>query len=168
MIRLKILICFPLRRGVFTNNFRGAANAARFSYSAIGAENLPVFVWIHGGGYATGSAQTDMNFLAASQNMVFVAIQYRLNVLGNLALNSDDSWGNFGLFDQRLGLEWIKNEISLFGGNPDDIQIGGESAGAGSVSAQTRVIKRPTVGQNSKNVGTRIKNLFVVFAYFRL
>ena len=64
------------------------------------ADGLGVFVYIHGGGYVAGMSQYDMGFLAASQNMVFIAIQYRLNVLGYFATNSDDSWGNYGLFDQ--------------------------------------------------------------------
>ena len=99
--------------------------------------NLPVFVWIHGGGLYMGGANSyDSSMLAAMKNMVVVVIQYRLGLLGFYSNPSQNIKGNFGLWDQRTALKWVKQEISNFNGNPNDIYLAGESAGGLSVSAQ--------------------------------
>ncbi|XP_041854159.1 uncharacterized protein ces2b [Melanotaenia boesemani] len=96
---------------------------------------LPVMVWIHGGGFAMGSASMyDGSALAAYQDVVVVVIQYRLGLLGFLSTGDEHVSGNFGLLDQVQALRWIKENIHNFGGNPDLVTIFGESAGGVSVS----------------------------------
>lgn len=102
----------------------------------------PVFVWIHGGALNTGAgseAMYDGARMAASQGMVVVSINYRLGVLGYLAhpeLSAESRRnisGNYGLLDQIEALTWIKTNIAAFGGDPENVTIAGESAGALSV-----------------------------------
>jgi para-nitrobenzyl esterase len=98
----------------------------------------PVMVWIHGGsqtfGY-TGSPLYDGSALAA-QGVVVVTINYRLGVLGYLALpalsaeSPHGSSGNYGLLDQIEALRWVRRNITAFGGDPSNVTIFGESAGA--------------------------------------
>ncbi|XP_015259066.1 PREDICTED: pyrethroid hydrolase Ces2e-like [Cyprinodon variegatus] len=96
---------------------------------------LPVMVWIHGGGFVVGSASTyDGSALAAYQDVVLVVIQYRLGALGFLSTEDEHIPGNIGLLDQIQALRWVKEHIQNFGGNPDLVTIFGESAGGISVS----------------------------------
>uniref|UniRef100_A0A671U3Z5 Carboxylic ester hydrolase n=1 Tax=Sparus aurata TaxID=8175 RepID=A0A671U3Z5_SPAAU len=96
---------------------------------------LLVMVWIHGGGFAMGSASMyDGSALAAYQDMVVVLIQYRLGHLGFLSTGDEHMSGNFGLLDQVQALRWVQEHIHNFGGNPDLVTIFGESAGGVSVS----------------------------------
>ncbi|XP_041651212.1 uncharacterized protein ces2b isoform X2 [Cheilinus undulatus] len=96
---------------------------------------LPVMVWIHGGGFAIGSASMyDGSALAAYQDVVVVLIQYRLGVLGLLSTGDEHMPGNVGLLDQVQALKWVQQHIHNFGGNPDLVTIFGESAGGVSVS----------------------------------
>ncbi|XP_030282105.1 liver carboxylesterase 2-like [Sparus aurata] len=96
---------------------------------------LPVMVWIHGGGFAMGSASMfDGSPLAAYQDMVVVLIQYRLGALSFLSTGDEHMSGNFGLRDQVQALRWVQEHIHNFGGNPDLVTIFGESAGGVSVS----------------------------------
>ena len=105
------------------------------------AQNLPVFVWIHGGALTTGASSEAMydGRLLASEGAVVVSINYRLGVLGYLAhpeLSAESRQnvsGNYGLQDQILALRWVEENISAFGGNPENVTIAGESAGALSV-----------------------------------
>lgn len=103
---------------------------------------LPVFVWIHGGGNSTGSS--DMadyrgDALASRAGAVFVSVNYRLGPLGWFAHpalktgNPEDDSGNFGTLDLIAALNWVRTNISSFGGNPDNVTIAGESAGAFNV-----------------------------------
>ncbi len=103
---------------------------------------FPVMVWIHGGGYIVGAGNYEMYHganLAAKHNVVVVSINYRLGALGFLALpelaqeDPNGSTGNYGLFDQVAALEWVRDNIANFGGNPKNVTIFGESAGGGSV-----------------------------------
>jgi para-nitrobenzyl esterase len=101
---------------------------------------LPVLFHIHGGGFSAGRANNhDGSKIAHMNNMVVVMVEYRLNAFGFLALpsltaeSSDGSSGNYGLMDQQAGLRWVKQNIAAFGGNPDNVTISGQSAGAGSV-----------------------------------
>ncbi|XP_042084967.1 cocaine esterase isoform X3 [Haplochromis burtoni] len=96
---------------------------------------LPVMVWIHGGGLTVGSASTyDGSALAAYQDVVVVLIQYRLGLLGFLSTGDEHISGNFGLLDQVEALRWIQQHIHIFGGDPGLVTIFGESAGGVSVS----------------------------------
>jgi len=105
------------------------------------AAGAPVIVWIHGGGFANASAnfaaQNGQN-LAALTGAVIVAPNYRLGPFGFLrhdALAAEDSAaGNYGLLDQRAALIWVRDHIAAFGGNPNNVTIAGQSAGAHSVS----------------------------------
>ena len=105
------------------------------------AEPRPVLFWIHGGGYTGGSGSTaiyDGTPLAADGG-VAVTINYRLNVFGFLAhpaLSAESphgASGNYGLLDMVAGLEWVRDNIATFGGDPGRVTIFGESAGAGAV-----------------------------------
>ncbi|KAF3404694.1 Para-nitrobenzyl esterase [Talaromyces pinophilus] len=97
------------------------------------ATELPVFVWIHGDGYGYGNAQFDMPFLLNTtvNKYVIVDIQYRLGAYGFLAGDEVYKHGttNAGLYDQYPALQWVQKYISLFGGDPDRVTIGGISAG---------------------------------------
>ena len=105
------------------------------------AEPLPVLYWIHGGGYTGGSGSTSIYDGArlAAEGAVVVTINYRLNVFGFLAhpaLSAESphgASGNYGLLDMVAGLEWVRDNIAAFGGDPDRVTIFGESAGAGAV-----------------------------------
>ncbi len=101
----------------------------------------PVMVWIHGGAYQTGSPGVpwyDGRRLAARGDVVVVAVGYRLGVLGYLRLEHllGDEFagsGNLGLVDQVAALEWVRDNVAFFGGDPDRVTVFGESAGAMSV-----------------------------------
>lgn len=104
-------------------------------------EKLPVYVFIHGGAFASGSGSQDTyeSTNLAKQGIVAVTINYRLNAFGFLAhetaLKEYGTTGNWGLLDQIEALKWLKANIAAFGGDPERITIGGESAGSFSVSA---------------------------------
>ncbi len=103
---------------------------------------LPVMVWIHGGAFVIGTAgvpMTDGGPLA-SKGAVVVTLNYRLGQLGffvHPALEKETPGGpaNFGLLDQIAALKWVKQNIAKFGGDPNNVTIFGESAGAKSVLA---------------------------------
>ena len=101
----------------------------------------PVMVWIHGGGFVNGSASIpwyDGTSLAARGDVVVVTVNYRLGALGFLWLGDLDptlrSSGVNGLLDQVAALEWVRDNIAAFGGDPHNVTVFGESAGAMSVS----------------------------------
>ncbi|KAH0431957.1 carboxylesterase family protein [Colletotrichum camelliae] len=106
-------------------------------YAPAGAKDLPVMVWIHGGGYGFGDGRQDMSeILNANENgFVVVSIQYRLGAFGFLSSADIKSRGavNAGLLDQALALAWVQKYACKFGGDRKRITITGESAGAGSV-----------------------------------
>ncbi|KAK3104039.1 hypothetical protein FSP39_023924 [Pinctada imbricata] len=97
----------------------------------------PVMIWIHGGGFTTGRIDTtDGSLLALFGDVIVVTIQYRLNVFGFFSLNVKPFMGNYGLYDQKFAIEWVKNNIASFGGDPDQITLFGESAGGVSTTLQ--------------------------------
>lgn len=90
-----------------------------------------VMVWIYGGGFSEGSAITyDGTFLTAYGNVIVVTFNYRLNVFGFLSTNDDEARGNFGLWDQKIALQWVHDNIQYFGGDDNRVTIFCESAGA--------------------------------------
>ncbi|KAJ8302529.1 hypothetical protein KUTeg_018925 [Tegillarca granosa] len=94
-----------------------------------------VMVWIHGGGYVLGQGNMyDSTELALTGDVIVVTINYRLNVFGFMTTWDSIAMGNYGLWDQIMALQWVKNNIEDFGGDPDSITIFGESAGGFSVS----------------------------------
>ncbi|KAJ7503347.1 Alpha/Beta hydrolase protein [Mycena galericulata] len=101
-------------------------------------ENLPVLVWIHGGGYLAGQASGyngEDIINQSNRGLVVVIIQYRLGVFGFLpgAEVKQNGALNAGLLDQDAALRWVHTHINKFGGDPSKVTIWGESAGAGSV-----------------------------------
>lgn len=107
-----------------------------------GARNLPVIVWIYGGALEVGASSRPIydGRKFAAHGVVFVSFNYRLGPLGWLALPalSQESphhvSGNYGLLDQIAALKWVRSNIAAFGGNPKNVTIMGESAGALSVT----------------------------------
>jgi len=106
-------------------------------------EKLPVFVWYFGGGLFEGNTQ-EMEFdgeRLARRGIIVVTVNYRLNAFGftchpEITAEAPDAPANFGYLDQRYGTMWVKRNIAAFGGDPDNITIGGQSAGGGSTMAQ--------------------------------
>ncbi|KAK5647705.1 hypothetical protein RI129_002597 [Pyrocoelia pectoralis] len=97
----------------------------------------PVMVWIHGGGFVAGSGSSDLygpNFLI-SESVIIVTINYRLGILGFLSFDDPnlEVTGNAGLKDQVMALRWVQSNISKFGGDPNNVTLFGESAGAASI-----------------------------------
>jgi carboxylesterase type B len=90
-----------------------------------GDAKLPVYVYIHRGGYVTGSGNKDGQ---DTSPLVGVTLNYRLGALGFLALPSLTGGGDFGFEDQQAALGWVKRNIAAFGGNPENITIGGRRA----------------------------------------
>lgn len=116
---------------VWTTNLPGAHPAAR---------NLPVMFWIHGGGDVSGSSQDEpMGPELAPKGVVLVSTNYRLGVLGFMAhpaLTAESphhASGNYGVLDQMAALQWVQRNIALFGGDPANVTIFGESAGSEAV-----------------------------------
>ncbi|CAO2648598.1 Nn.00g078650.m01.CDS01 [Neocucurbitaria sp. VM-36] len=110
-------------------------------YAPANAKNLPVFFWIHGGGYglfsATGLDPTE--FLTTNNNgFISVIIQYRLGAFGFLAGDDvkEDGALNAGLLDMNFALKWVQSNIGKFGGDPSKVTIAGESAGGAAVLYQ--------------------------------
>ena len=104
------------------------------------AGQRPVMVWIHGGAYIIGSGDMyDGRSLVRRGDVVIVTLNYRLGILGWLALDHLDASlagsGNNGIRDQIEALRWVRDNISAFGGDPDNVTIFGESAGGGSIGA---------------------------------
>jgi para-nitrobenzyl esterase len=104
-------------------------------------ERLPVMVWIYGGAFRFGTTATPLydGSRLARRGVVVVSVAYRLGPLGFLAhpelsAEADGSSGNYGLLDQVAALEWVRDHIAAFGGDPKSVTIFGESAGGISVS----------------------------------
>ena len=113
--------------------------------TARAGDTLPVMVWFHGGGWNTGSG---MSYTAdsaplASKGVVVVTVNYRLGVFGYLAhpeLTAESphhASGNYGFLDQLAALQWVQDNVSAFGGDPNRVTIFGESAGSWSVNVLT-------------------------------
>ncbi|XP_025083330.1 bile salt-activated lipase-like isoform X2 [Pomacea canaliculata] len=115
---------------LFLNVFRSSGTSQR--------NLLPVFVFIHGGAFVWGSSDIySMGGLVTKGNIIVVTLNYRLGALGFLSTGDPTLPGNYGLWDQHLAIQWVKNNIQAFNGDPDKITIGGESAGSACVAYQT-------------------------------
>ncbi len=132
-----------------------------------GLSDAPVFVWIHGGSLVTGAGSEPMydGTKLARQGLVVVTINYRLGVLGYLAHpelsaeSPDGVSGNYGLMDQIAALEWVRDNIAAFGGDPSNVTVAGESAGALSVmylmaSPAARGLFQKAIAQSAYMIST--------------
>lgn len=115
---------------------------------ALDDEKRPVYVWIHGGAYVSGSGSFPLyngaNF-AKNGDIVCVSINYRLGDRGYLDLGHIDSAykgsGNNALRDQVMALRWVRDNIASFGGDPEQVTLGGQSAGGGSITGLMMMAK---------------------------
>jgi para-nitrobenzyl esterase len=102
-------------------------------------KNLPVLVYLHGGGNTGGTANIRFSSMAASMNVVIVSVSYRVGAFGFLSHSAlqdgtdEENSGNFALLDIKQALTWVQNEIDVFGGNPSNVTLSGFSAGARNV-----------------------------------
>ena len=136
-------------------------------------EKLPVMIWIFGGGLQEGYCH-EMEFDGESFNrrgVILVSIAYRLNVFGflchpELTAANPDAPTNFGLLDQKAGIEWVKRNIANFGGDPNNITIFGQSVGAGSTmyhctSPQTKGLFQKAIAQSVGGIKTIYPDAFL-------
>ncbi|KAM3961914.1 juvenile hormone esterase-like [Aphomia sociella] len=107
-----------------------------YTKSLQSSAKLPVMVYIHGGSFTSGSGDSD--FLGPKyllqHDVILVTLNYRLELLGFLSLDIPEVPGNAGMKDQIAALKWVQNNIAQFGGDPNNVSIFGESAGAAAVS----------------------------------
>jgi para-nitrobenzyl esterase len=125
-------------------------------------KNLPVLVYFYGGGFQAGDGSEyryDGEDMARTKGIVTVTVNYRLSVFGFFAYpeltkeSHHHASGNYGLMDQAQALQWVKKNITAFGGDPDKVTIAGESAGSMSVSGLmasplSRHLFRAAVGES--------------------
>jgi len=109
-----------------------------------GASNLPVMVWLHGGGFValTGNSPNYNNYAGlTTQGVIVITVNHRLGAFGYLAdplLTAESGYngsGNYGQMDLIAALQWVKKNIANFGGNPNNVTIFGESGGGGKVTS---------------------------------
>ena len=126
-----------------------------------GNDNTPplllVIVWIHGGAFCIGSADYRAygpDYIL-DHDTVMVGINYRLGPLGFFCLENDAAPGNLGMHDQVAAMKWVKNHIVNFGGDPSNVTLMGESAGAMSIFLH---LVSPLSKGLFHKVGANIKN----------
>ncbi len=101
-----------------------------------GQKNLPVMVYLHGGGNASGNANDNFSSMVPTSNAVVVSVEYRVGAFGFLSHEAlrdgtdEENSGNFALLDIKAALTWVRDEIANFGGNPANVTLSGFSAGA--------------------------------------
>lgn len=139
---------------------------------ALDAGRRPVFVWLHGGAYQSGGGNQvfyDGGNLAAAGDMVVVSVNYRLGALGYLYLPGAEAQGaasaNRGLLDQLAALEWVRDNIAAFGGDPGNVTLAGQSAGGGSTYAllslpQTQGLVHRAILQSAPSVMLDVEKAF--------
>jgi len=105
-------------------------------WTKAGNKSNPVLVWIHGGGFVNGGASPDVynGSAFARDDLVFISFNYRLARFGYFAHPAIKGSPNFGIQDQLLAIKWIVNNAKMFGGDPNNITVMGESAGGFSVN----------------------------------
>jgi para-nitrobenzyl esterase len=138
-----------------------------FTQSTGAVNGQPVMVFIHGGGFTSGSSSYQLNPAnLVAQGVVVVTINYRLGALGFLAHSAIDkvatkNTGNYGILDQQTALQWVKTNIAKFGGNPANVTIFGQSAGGLSVVVHlvsplsSALFQRAIIESGASYVGTR-------------
>jgi len=119
-------------------------------------EPMPVLIWYTGGAFVFGGASWYGPNFWMGHKIIIVVVNYRLGPLGFLTLGTDSAPGNMGLLDQRMAMEWVRDNIEVFGGDPGQVTIAGESAGSfstfyhllspGSRGLFSRVIGQSGVG----------------------
>ncbi|CAB3249588.1 unnamed protein product [Arctia plantaginis] len=127
------------------------------------SRGLPILVFIHGGGFAFGSGDSDMHGpeYLVSKNVIVITFNYRLNVFGFLSLNSTQVPGNTGLRDMITLLQWVQRNARSFGGDPDNVTLGGQSVGA--ISAHLLTLSKAAEGLFKRAIlmsGTAISSLY--------
>ncbi|MWV29222.1 carboxylesterase family protein [Erythrobacter sp. GH3-10] len=140
--------CMQPLRGPMTNQYSGAEVMSEDClylnvWAKPGLSDAPVIVYIHGGAFFVGAASMPLysGQHLAEHDAVVVNLNYRLGALGFLAHpeltaeSEQGASGNYGLLDQLAALEWVRDNIAAFGGNPDNVTIVGQSAGSMSVLA---------------------------------
>lgn len=101
-----------------------------------GQKNLPVMVYLHGGGNASGTSNVSFSNMVSASNCIVVSVEYRLGAFGFLSHpalrdgTDEENSGNFALLDIKAALTWVRDEIAAFGGNPANVTLSGFSAGA--------------------------------------
>lgn len=135
----------PLIDGLTNELVPGSEDCLKLNvFAPKGAKNLPVMVWIHGGGLLTGSA-TEPYYEPVglvAEGVVVVSFDYRLGRLGffapkelvDEARKNGEPFGNYGIMDQIHALKWVRDNIASFGGDPGNVTIFGQSAGGRSVA----------------------------------
>ena len=127
--------------GIIPNTSEDALTLNVWTPAKSAEDKLPVYVYIHGGGYSAGSGNHPLieGSNLAKRGIVVVTVNYRLGFLGfHASQTTYDAYGttgNWGLLDQIEALKWVQKNIASFGGDPNHVTIGGESAGSFSVSA---------------------------------
>lgn len=144
-------------------------------------DDLATLVWIHGGGMTAGAARADDGeALANAGNVIVVTVDYRLGMLGSLALEAlqqesaktgkygpSGTTGNYSLLDQVAGIRWVRGNIKNFGGDPAHVTVFGQSAGAYSVfglvaSPLTKGLFKGAIVESSKAKGRTLADALTI------
>ena len=145
----KLTNCYiPLRASTLNHYFGELRSSEDCLYANIWVPpntkpdaRLPVVVWIHGGGFQEGSINFDIygGHEIAKKGVIYMGISYRVGIMGNMAhpeltkTSGHNASGNWGMMDQIAGLKWIQRNIAAFGGDPANVTVLGQSAGAMAV-----------------------------------
>ena len=123
-----------------------------------GDVELPVLVWLYGGGFITGNSKYSEYGPDKwiDEGIVVVTVNYRGGALGFFSLGVAEVPGNQGLLDQNMALRFVKNNIAAFGGNPEDITLMGQSAGSSStlyhlMSPRSEGLFQKVIAQSGSN-----------------
>ncbi|XP_023342225.1 venom carboxylesterase-6 isoform X1 [Eurytemora carolleeae] len=117
------------------------------------SSSMPVLLWISGGGFLIGGSHWYGPDFLMIHEVILVVINYRVGPLGFLTLGTQDAPGNMGLLDQIAALQWVQDNIALFGGDPDRVTVAGESAGSFSTfyhlaSPKSKGLFKRIIGQS--------------------
>merc|ERR1719516_105404 len=104
-----------------------------YTPNIVSSERFPVLIWIHGGAFTQGFSQQFSPSKLVKEGTIVVTINYRLGGLGFLSFENNIVSGNMGLKDQSVAVEWVREHIECFNGDPERVTLGGQSAGGMSV-----------------------------------